>query len=411
MLSAVAVVALATTQAIAPGRTNTAWATTGPAPAGRVPPGFDPLSLSAVSTGTYWVLGAVPCPGHVCAKGTTKATGRHCDEAPTPHATPLCTWLVRTDDGGTSFVDLPPPPAPLLKGTYNAGSEGIDTISFANRRDGFAFAPYTTVGSAGSFWETHDGGRTWSEPPALANKFVVAVGTGGGFVLVLVAGDCGATKCADGVLLRSPLGTDRWTSLALPVPVTPNWGAAMTVVGRHLWISTTPGPMSSGHLYGTLLLSSSSGEGFRALVSPCLRQYTGSLTAISASVVWAVCPTGMSAEVLRSTDGGARWARLPTGAPSRFPVLAPISATTAVLGAGPNGQLLRTTDGGAAWRSVYPAMTDGNSWSWVGFSGLRTGWALQVQAELSRSPYVPVVQQLWQTSDGGSTWTGPVHFR
>ena len=137
VLSAVALVALVTTQAIAPGVTTTAWAVTGSALAGGAPQGFDPVSVSAVSPGTYWVLGAAPCPGHICGREATEATAEHCDEAPTPHATPLCTWLVRTDDGSASFVDLPAPPAPLLKGTYNGGSEGIDTISFANRRDGF----------------------------------------------------------------------------------------------------------------------------------------------------------------------------------------------------------------------------------------------------------------------------------
>ena len=59
-------------------------------------------------------------------------------------------------------------------------------------------------------------------------------------------------------------------------------------------------------------------------MSPCLRQFGGALAAVSPEVVWAVCPTGMSAEALRSTDGGAHWSVLPTGAPNRFPVLAAV---------------------------------------------------------------------------------------
>ena len=144
-------------------------------------------------------------------------------------------------------------------------------------------------------------------------------------------------------------------------------------------------------------------------MSPCLRQFGGALAAASADVVWAVCPTGMSAEALRSTDGGAHWSQLPTGAPNKLPVLVAVSATTALLEAGPDGQLLRTTDAGTTWRSVYPAMANGNSWSWVGFSG-QAGWGLQVQVRLSSSPYVPVVQQLWRSSDGGASWHGPVRF-
>lgn len=306
-------------------------------------------------------------------------------------------------------MNVPAPPAPLLKGTYNGGSGGIDAISFANPQDGFAYATYTTVGAAGSFWETHDGGGTWSEPAALANKFIVAVATGGGFVLVLVSGECQGLACSDGVLERSPVGRDDWEGLSLPVPITPNWGATMTVVGGDVWISATPAPTSGNQLYGALLRSDGSGEHFVTLVSPCLRQFGGALAAVSAEVVWAVCPTGMSAEVLRSTDGGAHWSALPTGPPDRFPVLAAVSTTTALLEAGPDGQLLRTTDAGRTWRSVYPAMANGNSWSWVSFSG-QAGWGLQVQAALSRSPYVPVVQQLWRTSDGGVSWHGPVPF-
>ena len=202
----------------------------------RPPAGFDPVWVAAVSPSTYWVLGTVSCPGHVCGTEAAKTTSHHCDQALAQHATPRCTWLVRTDDDGASFVDLPAPPAPLLKGTYNAGSEGIDAISFANPQDGFAYATSTTVGAAGSFWETHDGGRTWSEPAALANRFVVAAATGDGLVLVLVSGDCQGLVCSDGVLMRSPVGRDDWEGLSLPVPVTPNWGASITVVGRYVWI-------------------------------------------------------------------------------------------------------------------------------------------------------------------------------
>lgn len=87
----------------------------------------------------------------------------------------------------------------------------------------------------------------------------MSVTTGGGFVLVLVSGDCRAVVCSDGVLERFPVGSDDWEGLSLPVPVTPNWGATMTVVGRDVWISATPAPMSGHQLYGALLRSDDSG--------------------------------------------------------------------------------------------------------------------------------------------------------
>src|SRR5579859_2929759 len=106
---------------------------------GPVPPGFDPVSFTAISDQEFWLLGTAPC------------------------SNPVCTSIVRTTDGGAHFVGIPAPVAPLALGTRS----GVSELRFANSRDGFAGpAAFAT----GEIWSTHDGGEHWH--PDLAGAFV-----------------------------------------------------------------------------------------------------------------------------------------------------------------------------------------------------------------------------------------------
>ncbi len=58
------------------------------APAGPVPPGFGRVSFTAIGTDTWWLLGSAPC------------------------SSSPCTSILRTDDGGHSFVGTPRPARP-----------------------------------------------------------------------------------------------------------------------------------------------------------------------------------------------------------------------------------------------------------------------------------------------------------
>lgn len=111
-----------------------AGAASGPA-GGPVPPGFGAASVTFVSDSEGFVLGTAPCA-----------------KAP-------CTSVLRTTDGGASWVGIPAPVAPLAP--PGAGTQGaVSELRFADPLDGFAFGT--------GLWTTHDGGAHWSQPASVA---------------------------------------------------------------------------------------------------------------------------------------------------------------------------------------------------------------------------------------------------
>jgi hypothetical protein len=98
-----------------------------------------------------------------------------------------------------------------------------------------------------------------------------------------------------------------------------------------LSVSSTAG----NHPNQVLLASADNGMSFANEQSPCTNGLGGQLAATSSSVVWAVCPTGMLAGALRSTDGGVSWSSLDAGRElSNSAQIAPASDTSAVLAPG-----------------------------------------------------------------------------
>jgi photosystem II stability/assembly factor-like uncharacterized protein len=345
---------------------------------GPVPTGFDPLSFTAISGDQYWLLGVAPC------------------------SNPVCTSIVRTTDGGGHFVGLPAPVAPI---TAAGGSgTGISTLRFADALDGYAFA----TGPGGEFWDTHDGGEHWAQQGFLSGRELMAFGTGGGYAFALV-GSCQQGSCSGVVLERSPVGSDQWAALAVPgVSGGVDQLATMTVHGTNLWFSLT-GPLTRAQQI--LVAGTGSGGSFTTYASPCFSGLGGTIEASSSEVLWAVCPTGMEAQAFRSTDGGAHWSTLNVGSLENSALLAPASDTAAVIEPSAQGQFLRTADGGATWQSVYPSGSGEFWWSWAGFTDSDTGSALRTESNPPAGwpfPNGPSPEQLWRSSDGGVTWSGPV---
>jgi photosystem II stability/assembly factor-like uncharacterized protein len=152
----------------------------------------------------------------------------------------------------------------------------------------------------------------------------------------------------------------------------------MAVHGSDLWFSVTTAGTQSNQL---LVASSNSGTTFTTSQSPCYAGLGGTIDAASPSVLWAVCPTGMLAEVFRSTDGGVHWSPLKSaGELGNSTQLAPASATTAVLEQGSQSPVLRTEDGGTTWQTVYPSANGAWYWNWIGFTDSGTGSALRSEA-------------------------------
>jgi hypothetical protein len=287
-----------------------------------------------------------------------------------------------------------------LAGTGTAS--GINTLRFADGLDGYAFA----TGPGGAFWDTHDGGEQWQQPGFMTGRELLGFGTGAGYAFALV-GACNDGACSGVTLERSPVSSESWTALAVPIPDGTDQLAAMTVHGADLWFSVTTSASQANQL---LVAGTGAGAHFSTYASPCSSGLGGSIQATSATVLWAVCPSGMMAEAFRSADGGVQWKSLAVGELENSALLAPVSDTSALIEPASQGQLLRTDDGGATWHSLASPAPAGDWWSWIGFTDASTGTGLVQSTEPANWPWPhgPYPQQLWRSSDGGNTWSGPV---
>src|SRR5437764_3754345 len=295
-----------------------------------VPRGFSPEAAAVVGMRDYWVLGDYRC------------------------GESYCNALVRSTDAGRHFrrVGLPSLPP----------QETVPSVVFANARDGFVY-----VENATPLFVTRDGGESWHrEGP---NRSVTAFAAAGGYAYLLA----GRHRVE-----RSSVGRNDWRRLALTVSHRP---FSLAARGSDVWFL---GPPRHRPDFDTVELSSDRGLSFTPRKGPCLAELGGALVPAAHGVVWAVCPSGMMAELALSTDGGRSFPLIrsvhdPGGL--RLPSLtngariAAASARVAVLSRGAGGALLRTTDAGRHWRSV-PRTARIEEVFWLGFTTSRVGAAL-----------------------------------
>lgn len=269
------------------------------------------MSATFVSTRTGWVLGTAPC------------------------ASPPCTSIVRTVDGGTTWVGIPAPRASL------AGDHpgDIRSLRFADAVDGWAFGP--------ELWTTHDGGDHWSQtslPGVAAGAPVMALEAAAGNVYAAVL---------DGTRFRietSPAASDAWAGSpttvdvgAGPVPRaqlvlqgSAGWLLEVdrTVVGgarldRGRWVSWDPPCQESG---GPATVAGSS---------------TTELVAVCGEGVWNDAPKAVRA--YRSDDGGTTFHPIAAALPL---ACCPVGVAVRHAADATSGTMLLTVDGGHTWRPL-----------------------------------------------------------
>jgi photosystem II stability/assembly factor-like uncharacterized protein len=298
------------------------------------PRNFLPSSLAAVSAQDVWLLGVYRC------------------------GSAWCNVLLRSEDGGHSFVRVRSPPLPV--------QGAVPELRFADRRNGYVFVDKL-------FYATHDGGTSWRRIQ-LGDVLSVATGAGNAFVT------------SSRGLETSAVSADRWRVHRFGFGV-----FDVVALGQNVWV------LGTDKLHEKLARSNDGGGAFTTGGGPCSPDLGGRLAPASARVVWAVCPTGMLAGVWKSADGGRSFTRSspPRCCVNSALIVAP-SEKTAVLAPAPGRGLLRTSDGGATWR---PAITPSGRIDLlvsVSFGDARVGYVL---LQLSGN-----TQALWKTTDAGATW-------
>jgi photosystem II stability/assembly factor-like uncharacterized protein len=346
----------------------TSTATPASIPAGTpVPAGFVPQSVTFVSVQAGWVLGTAPC-----AAGS-------------------CLTLLRTVDGGHSWVAVP---APATAFSADVGSgHGAREVRFATPQDGWLFGP--------ELWATHDGGATWSRvslPGASGTAAVVDLEAASGMVHAAVF---------DGQVAIDSSASDHeaWSRspTSIPFGAGPVPKARLALHADGGWLIEVDRTVVGGARLG--------GGQWSQWTPPC-RNAGGDaqVDASTTTALFAVCNEGVwtggppITHAYVSTDGGGSFTQSRAAVPvGNADELASPSAQVAVVAGHSNGggidELLLTTDGGASWKVV--------------FKGAGTGVANDLGFTTALQGVVVVVDQgsasLLMTTDGGASWA-PVRF-
>ncbi len=342
----------------------------GPA-GGPIPARFAPGSVTFVSSDEGFVLGNAPC------------------------ASPPCTSVLRTTDGGTTWVGIPAPRAAYAgpEGVQGASGQatGVSGIRFADPLDGWAYGP--------SLWATHDRGATWHEvklPGTSSSAAVVALETSGGLVHAAVLDiDANATVR----VASSPIDRDSWTmsTASVPIGAGPVPTTQIVLQGSSGWLLQVDRTVVGG-----LRLVNGSWQSW----TPVCADVTGPavLAASTPTNLVAACDVGLWAtpegeHLYASSDGGASFTAGTTKLPiSSVAAVATSTGGQVVLAGQRTGTgapiLLATFDGGTSWTVVH---TGAAGVSTIGFTTATQGVAIASDSSGSSSLLV--------TRDGGHTWT------
>lgn len=352
-----------------------------PPAGGPVPTGFTAVSVTFASPQLGWVLGDAPC------------------------ANPPCTSIVRTPDGGRTWVGIPAPRAPLSLASSTlpgvpAGS-GVNWLRFADALDGWAYGP--------DLWATHDGGATWHRltVPGSDSATVVALEAAAGTVHAVIADDGGFH------IASSPVGSDSWrvSSVVLPSGAGPVPTAQLVLSHGGGWVIQ----VDRAVIDGARLV----GGSWEAWTPPCTDVLGPAvLAASSASDLMAACdggvwgppadPAAAGEHLYVSHDSGTTFTE--TGTTLPFESVSGITSSgpsVVLVSAGPI--VTGSFDGGRTWATVLTTQTAAAGITDLGFTTATQGVAIVLAPRPAGSTTAPATGALFMTRDGGHTWS-PVSF-
>ncbi len=357
------------------GATSGSSATPTPAgtlPIGPIPSGFVPASVTFVSLEEGWVLGSASC------------------EAGT------CLVLLKTLNGGRTWVSVHPPPTSFSAGDSEVMSS-VSQIRFADSNDGWAYAP--------GLWSTHDGGAHWHQeflPTQTAPGFIDDIEAGRGIAHAALL-----DNNFDARIETTPVGSDAWheTPISIVAGAGPEPLATLTLSGAEGWMVQVDRTVMGGARFGR--------TGWLAWTPPCLSGGGGLLlTASTAIDIAAVCSDGqwsnfpMRVEVAFSHNSGTTFtsAALQPGIEEAGAAASPApgAVVIATTGAGGNVVFVATYNAGATWQKVFGITTDDDT-AFLGFTSASQGVAIVDDVG-------GTVATLLMTFNGGRSWA-PVPFR
>ena len=297
--------------------------------------------------------------------------------APASCATPPCTSVLRTRDGGATWAGIPAPKEPLA----DSGT-GVTEIRFGDPLDGYVFAPHLQA--------THDGGATWHDvtiPGAPSPQQVFSLAISGGTAYAIAGQN----------LYRSAITGDAWTQVSGPQPIGFVDTDGISLNGKAVYLESGS-PTVNG---ATVFQHSADGTTWATETLPCPSGYRPLGLAVSTPTDLDVdCDGQLSGNTAQrqlygSTDGGATFTRL--GDPPQthvFNEMADAGGGHLVLAVtGGAAALQVTVDGAKTWTTVLANLPD-NSWTDLGFTDSLHGVAILNQP----------TGTLYTTADGGKTW-------
>jgi hypothetical protein len=349
--------------AAAVGTASAAPASNGPSGAvrtgphsGPVPRGFRVASVTFVSANDGWVL------------GTTKT----CAHKP-------CTSVLRTTNGGRSWVGIP---APKYKMASSEGSPGLLRLRFADSLDGFAYGS--------QLWATHNGGSSWHRVRQVPG-YITDLETSAGIVYAATT----VTTSGKQAIYAGPVHNDSWERVAGLPEAFGNGGLGdITLHGSAGWI------ILGNRLYATQDDASWTKERFR-----CPADYgITSVGAYSTRQITLLCvgdaALGSTAKVLyASSDGGARFTKVgtaPRGGDGGL-LAEPTPRDVFVASASAASWIYGSTNGGRRWHNSLELGDGGLGWNDFGFTTASQGVAVEGTSVAGST-------HLWLTRNAGRSW-------
>jgi photosystem II stability/assembly factor-like uncharacterized protein len=320
---------------------------------------FDPISVTAISTNSYWVLGSTACAAQRCAA------------------------LAHTTDGGATFTRLgrtsDGSPMPPIVTTVEDGTTVRD-VRFGDTENGWMYG--------GALYTTHDGGATWAPDNSIPNDVVdMAAASGEVWAVALrVVGSSESYGLYHATYGAS--GTSAWAEVNLGGVTILDQPKLAVIDTTSFLLATQP----SGQAI-TLVLTNGVGS-HTSVPGPCKLTPAQSLSVAGDGALWAFCAAGHTGEIYVSINSGTSWTG---GMISEMGPIGGVDSSHAFVAIGTGLKLVTVDNGGAHSTTISPfGQSQLTGVKFIGFTTINVGFAV-VYDQNSGS-------ELWRTTDGGQTW-------